>query len=96
MIGISFSNEIYDRTKREEEEENEEYVDIKNGKGVKGYAPNVEFKRIIYKSYIDIALEMSTLAFVILDQQLNQNIAYGDYFLYVKLENRWPSSKNEE
>jgi predicted transcriptional regulator len=52
----------------------------RKGKDVKGYALNVEFKRIIYKLYIDIALEMSTFSFAILDQQLNQNIAYGLIF----------------
>ncbi len=69
------------RREKKKKKENEEYIYIyKKGKGVKGYAPNVEFKRIIYKLYIDIALEMSTFLFAILDQPLNQNIAYGLIF----------------
>ncbi len=44
----------------------------KIGKGVKGYVRNVEFKRVICKLSIDIALEMSTFFFsFLLDQELN-------------------------
>jgi len=64
MVAILLKEDL--RRIEGDEEKKKKMKKIKKGNGVKGYAQNIVFKRIICKLYLDMTLEMSTFFFLCL------------------------------